>query len=83
MNKAALTALAIKHLTEYMKRQVTEKDLEARYDTLGADSVDMVTLAFEFEKATGVAISPEIFFQYDSFNEALDAIADGRGDEIV
>ncbi|WP_299629147.1 acyl carrier protein [uncultured Tateyamaria sp.] len=82
MTTIDLTALALDRLAAYLKRPVTPADLDRRYDELGVDSVDMVSLAFEVEEALGQPVSPEIFLEFESIREALAAIASGRGNEI-
>ena len=71
MNK---TKIAIEKLSKFLKRSITEEDLHKSYDALGADSMDMVVLAFEIEQEYGIEILPEVFLQYDSIYEALEAI---------
>lgn len=71
MNK---TEIAIEKLSKFLKRPITEEDLHKSYDALGADSMDMVVLAFEIEQEYGIEILPEVFLQYDSIHEALNSI---------
>ena len=71
MNK---TKIAIEKLSKFLKRPITEEDLYKSYDALGADSMDMVVLAFEIEQEYGIEILPEVFLQYDSIHEALNSI---------
>lgn len=72
-------ALILDRLSDYLKRPITEADLNQGYEALGADSMDMVALAFELEKAAEIKILPEVFLQYDTLRGALDAIlADPR-----
>lgn len=71
--------LILERLSEYLKRPVTEDDLNQGYEALGADSMDMVALAFELERAAEVKILPEVFLQHETIRGALDAIlADPR-----
>ena len=73
-------ALILERLSDYLKRPVTEADLNQGYEALGADSMDMVALAFELEKAAVIKILPEVFLQHDTIRSALDAIlANPRG----
>ena len=51
MNK---TKIAIEKLSKFLKRPITEEDLHKSYDALGADSMDMVVLAFEIEQEHGI-----------------------------
>jgi acyl carrier protein len=74
MNKNEIKALIIEQLSRYLDRQCTEKELNEPYDRLGADSMDMVVLAYELEKALGRKIMPEHFMRYHSIQEALDAL---------
>lgn len=67
-------ALILERLSDYLKLPVTEADLNQGYEALGADSMDMVALAFELEKAADIKILPEVFLQYDTIRSALDAI---------
>ncbi|WP_299139591.1 acyl carrier protein [uncultured Tateyamaria sp.] len=82
MTDIDLASLALERLAIYLKRPVTPKDLELRYDELGADSVDMVSLAFEIEEAMGQPVSPEIFLEFETVKQALEAVASGHGDII-
>lgn len=64
----------LERLSTFLGRPVTEADLQSGYDSLGADSMDMVALAFELERAIGKPILPELFLQHETIAEALDAI---------
>lgn len=66
--------LILDRLGEFLNRPLTEADLDQSYDRLGADSMDMVALAFELEKAVGRPVLPELFLQHDTIRGALDAI---------
>jgi acyl carrier protein len=69
----------LEKLTVYLKRPVSEADLHQSYASLGTDSMDMVALAFELEKFSGLRVVPEIFLQYDTITDALGAVfADGH-----
>lgn len=67
-------ALILERLGDFLKRPLTEADLDQGYDSLGADSMDMVALAFELEKAIGRPVLPELFLQHETIRAALDAI---------
>lgn len=60
-------------LGRFLNRKVEAAELEGRFEALGADSMDMVALAFELEKLSGRALKPEMFLQYDTIKEALRA----------
>jgi len=70
--------LVLEKLSEFLGRPITEEDLAKGYDSLGADSMDMVALAFEIERATGIKILPEIFLQHVSIKSALEQILSGK-----
>ena len=68
------TQLVLAKLGEYLGREFTEADLEQGYDSLGADSMDMVALAFEMERTLEIKILPEIFLQHDTIKGVMAAI---------
>ncbi len=72
MEKQELMEMAVQRLSRFLSREFTEKDLDLTYDSLGADSMDMVVLAFELEKKIGKPVEPEIFLQHASIRAALD-----------
>lgn len=74
MTDPEITQLVVAKLSEYLERKIVPADLEKGYDSLGADSMDMVALAFELERSLEVKILPEKFLQYDSINSAVSAI---------
>jgi acyl carrier protein len=74
MNKDEIEVLVVESLSKFLKRSFDPEELKEPYDRLGADSMDMVVLAFELEKAIGKKISPEFFMQHDSIQDALDAL---------
>lgn len=67
-------ALVLEKLSNYLDRPVNEDDLNKGYEELGADSMDMVALAFELEQAAEIKILPEVFLQYESIGAAMEAI---------
>ena len=72
-NQKIIDTILIK-LSKYLNRELTEDDLKKGYDSLGADSMDMVTLAYEMEIELGIEINPEIFLQYDMIMSAVEEI---------
>lgn len=82
MNDPKITKLVVAKLSEYLEREIVPADLEKGYDSLGADSMDMVVLAFELERTLEVKILPEIFLQYDSINGAVHAILNNINTDI-
>lgn len=77
---AEIKQKACERLSEYLERQVTEDDLVLGYHEIGADSSDVVVLAFELEKWIGHPIEPELFLKYESVAEALELVARNIGD---
>lgn len=69
-----IQTLVLKKLSAFLGRPIEASDLSKGYDALGADSMDMVALAFELEKAIGRPILPEVFIQYDTIAEAISAL---------
>jgi len=67
-----IISLSTERLTKFLGREFTEADLDLSYDALGADSMDMVVLAFELEKHLGKPVEPEVFLQFDTIRAALD-----------
>ena len=67
-------AITLEKLSEFLERPIYESDLDKGYDALGADSMDMVVLAFEIEKEYGIEIMPELFLQHNTIREAIEAI---------
>jgi acyl carrier protein len=80
MKQTEYIDLALDRLTHFLSRPVTRAELDLGYDSLGADSMDMVALAFELEKARGVPVAPEIFLQHDTIAGALAAIFNAESD---
>lgn len=74
---ADLEALVLAKLSEYLGREVNAGELDQGYDHLGADSMDMVVLAHELERAMNIVIMPEFFIQYPTIRAALDALRAG------
>lgn len=66
--------LILEKLSVFLKRPVAPEELSRGYEALGADSMDMVALAFEIEREFDVKVLPEVFMQYDSIRAAMDAI---------
>ncbi len=67
-----LIALSVERLGKFLGRPFTEAELDQPYDALGADSMDMVVLAFELEKHLGQRVEPELFLQHPTIRQALD-----------
>lgn len=63
--------IILEKLGAFLGRPVTDADLNTNYEALGADSMDMVALAFELEKVTGRPFMPELFLQHDTIVSAL------------
>lgn len=74
MNEDETRALVLERLSSFLERPITVKDLDQGYDSLGADSMDMVAISFEVEKAYGIPVLPEVFLQYDTLNQALSTL---------
>lgn len=74
MTRNELIPLVINRLSEFLGRPFKEAELNESYDSLGADSMDMVILAHELEGIMDRKINPELFMQHDSLNESLDAL---------
>jgi len=68
----SLIALSVERLSKFLGRPFTEAELDQPYDALGADSMDMVVLAFELEKHLGQRVEPELFLQHPTIRRALD-----------
>lgn len=64
----------LERLSSILQREITEADLKLGHESLGADSMDMVVLAYELESIVGGSIKPEIFLQHDSILGALEAV---------
>lgn len=67
-----LIDVSVERLSKFLGRPFTEAELDKPYDELGADSMDMVVLAFELEKHLGQRIEPELFLQHPTIRLALD-----------
>jgi len=74
MTRDQLEPIVVKRLSEFLGRPFDAKQLNESYDSLGADSMDMVILAHELEGVIGKKINPELFMQHDSLNASLDAL---------
>lgn len=74
MTETDYMPLILDRLSHFLGRRVERSELDSGYDSLGADSMDMVALAFELEKARGVPVSPEIFLQHETIAGALEQI---------
>ncbi|KAB7615947.1 acyl carrier protein [Amylibacter sp. SFDW26] len=74
MNKQELIDLSLERLQKFLGREVSEKDLDIGYDSLGADSMDMVVLAFDLEQHLGKPIAPEIFLEHETLRAALEDV---------
>lgn len=74
MNRNELTPIVVNRLSEFLGRPFNAEELNESYDSLGADSMDMVILAHELESVIGKKINPELFMQHDSLNASLDAL---------
>jgi len=74
MTRDQLEPIVIKRLSEFLGRPFQAEQLNQSYDSLGADSMDMVILAHELESVVGKKINPELFMQHDSLNASLDAL---------
>lgn len=58
-------------LSRFLNREITVEDLSGGYESLGADSMDMVALAFELEQMTGRVFEPEMLLQKETIHDAL------------
>lgn len=74
-----LTSFAQEKLSAVLKRPVEFIELEGHYLELGADSMDLVALAFEVEKIVGREVDPEIFLRHDTILSALEEIRSDAG----
>lgn len=71
-----LTKRITDRLSEFLGHAVTADDLKCGYDEIGADSMDVVVLAFELEEWMGFEIPPEVFMQHSTIEEALHQVHD-------
>ena len=71
-----VTALILEKLSEFLNRPVDVEELNGSYADLGADSMDMVVLAFELELYLGHEVAPELFLEYESLRGALESVFD-------
>jgi len=76
MTRDELESLTLQVLSKVLNREISQKDLKSTLTSLGADSLDIVSLAFELETELDelVDINPEIFMQNMSLNESIDAL---------
>lgn len=74
MTRNELEPIILERLSEFFKRPFKPEELDQSYDSLGADSMDMVILAHELESVVGKKINPELFMQHDSLSAAIDAL---------
>jgi acyl carrier protein len=74
MTEEHVIRLILEKLGKFLGRPVTEAELDGGYESLGADSMDMVVLAFELEKILGRKVSPETFLQHSTIRGALMAM---------
>ncbi len=74
MTKDKIIQIILERLSKFLGHAVTREDLKQGFATLGADSMDMVVLAFELEDLLGITIKPEIFMQHETILAALDTI---------
>jgi acyl carrier protein len=74
MNSDEIISFILKRLSKFIGRPIESDDLDAEYGSLGADSMDMVVLAYDLEKELNIIIKPEIFMQHDNVRGALDEI---------
>ena len=65
-------------MSKYLEREIIVEDLDKNYEELGADSVDLVSLAFEVEKEFNIEILPEIFLEHRTIRKALDHILESN-----
>jgi acyl carrier protein len=69
--------ITLEILGTFLERDVTEKDLLMSLEQLGADSLDMLSIAFEVEKKFGVKIEIEMFLDQDTLKDAVLAVLAG------
>ena len=76
MTRDELESLTLQVLSKVLNREISQKDLKSTLTSLGADSLDIVSLAFELETELDelVDINPEIFMQNMSLNESIDKL---------
>lgn len=74
MTRDKLEPIILKRLSGFLGRTFKANELSQSYDSLGADSMDMVILAHELEELVGKRINPELFMQHDSINKSLDEL---------
>jgi acyl carrier protein len=65
-------------LSEFLGRTVAIEDLDIDIEGLGADSMNLVVLAFELENYLDKKIRPEIFFQHKTIRSALEEIISSK-----
>lgn len=63
--------IALEILSNHFNREVSEDELLMPLDQLGADSLDMLSIAYQIEKKFDVKIEIEIFLDQDTLQDAI------------
>lgn len=63
--------IALEILSNHFNREVSEDELLMPLDQLGADSLDMLAIAYQIEKKFDVKIEIEIFLDQDTLQDAI------------
>ena len=63
--------IALEILSNHFNREVSEDELRMPLDQLGADSLDMLAIAYQIEKKFDVKIEIEIFLDQDTLQDAI------------
>ena len=68
--------IALEILSNHFNREVSEDELLMPLDQLGADSLDMLSIAYQIEKKFDVKIEMEIFLDQDTLQDAITRFVD-------
>ena len=63
--------IALEILRNYFEREVTEDDLLMPLDHLGADSIEMLSIAYQIEKKFDVKIEIENFLAQETLQDSI------------
>ena len=63
--------IVLEILSNHFNREVSEDELLMPLDQLGADSLDMLSIAYQIEKKFDVKIEIEIFLDQDTLQDAI------------
>lgn len=71
MNIEEANKIALEILRNYFEREVTEDDLLMPLDHLGADSIEMLSIAYQIEKKFDVKIEIENFLAQETLQDSI------------